>query len=297
MILMRDNLKDWPVFTALVTPFDQGKVDYVALKKLINQQVKNKCGLVILGSTAEAFSLTEEEKKKILSLVLEEKEDVPVIVGASGPCYQSVKAMLEFLNDHEIQGVLLSLPPYYRPGLYGQKIFFQQALSLSRHPIVFYNHPGRVGISIDPFVFNSFQTHPNLLLVKQSDPNVETLRNIHKNAPQLPIYLGDDSLLHAFRKEKIQGLISVMANAWPAETRLYTELCLQDKSTALQIFDSLEQASNPIPIKKILSLMFGMNSEVRLPLSAQDLKSPRALEDTIQKMQQWWITTTQHAYN
>jgi dihydrodipicolinate synthase/N-acetylneuraminate lyase len=88
-----------------------------------------------------------------------------------------------------------------------------------------------------------------------------------------------------------------MANAWPAETRLYTELCLQDKSTALQIFDSLEQASNPIPIKKILSLMFGMNSEVRLPLSAQDLKSPRALEDTIQKMQQWWITTTQHAYN
>ncbi len=288
MNLTRDSLKNWPVFTALVTPFKGGEIDFNALDRLIENQKKQRCGLVVLGSTGEAFSLTDAERKEILSFVLERQGDVPLIVGASSGSFQGVMETISFLNTLSIQGILLSLPPYYKPGPQGQKEFFEKALNASQHPVVLYNHPGRVGVAIDPFVIESLKHHPNLLMLKYSSPEREPLRAIQKVAPEVPIFLGDDSLLHAFRHEKLMGLISVMANAWPEETKKYTGLCLlNDTAPELDIFDGLEQATNPIPIKAVLSKLMNFNFDVRLPLSVKDLQHPEKIEVSIEKMHNW----------
>lgn len=287
MILTRDSLKQWPVFTALVTPFKEGHVDFSALDRLIDQQVHQRCGLLLFGTTGEAFSLTESERSQILEHALARKKDVPVVVGASGGSVAAAKKTLDDLNSAPIQGIMLSLPPYYKPGPQGQRLFFEEILSYSKFPVILYNQPGRVGVPIAPSVLTALQSHPNVLAIKQSDPSVQVFKELQKAAPNLPFYVGDDSLFHSLRNEKSLGLISVMANAWPEETQLYVKLCVENKTTALTIFKGLEQATNPIPIKRALSLLHGIHPEVRLPLSMDDLTDLPALKRSIEGMKNW----------
>ena len=96
------------------------------------------------------------------------------------------------------------------------------------------------------------------------------------------------SLFFDYCSEGVVGLISVMANAWPGKTKAYVEGCMNGTITApLDVFDGLEQAVNPLPIKGVLSLMYDIQPDVRLPLSFKDLSDKALLEKAIDYMANW----------
>ena len=112
----------------------------------------------------------------------------------------------------------------------------------------------------------------------------QSIAMIKAQAPTVPIYLGDDSALFSLRGEPIAGLISVMANAWPDKTKKYVERCFANQASPLNIFEGLEQAPNPIPIKAVLSCLGLSTPDVRLPLHVEDLFSHQKIEFSIQEM-------------
>jgi|AntRauTorckE6833_2_1112554.scaffolds.fasta_scaffold00993_12 4-hydroxy-tetrahydrodipicolinate synthase len=288
--LHRDNLKDWPVITAMVTPFSETGVDDDALKFLVKQQQDQGCGVLILGSTGEAFSLTPQERSAVLELAQKMDLTVPLVVGVTDCSHERVLENIRQVNDRQVQAILISLPPYFRPGPEGQKEFFDSVLNASNHPVILYNHPGRAGVAIAAEVISALATHPNLLAVKHSAPGLDVLQEIKKKAPQVPIYLGDDSLFHAYAKEGVVGLISVMANAWPEKTKAYVKGSMAGSvKDPLDIFEGLEQTVNPIPIKMVLSHLFEIRPDVRLPLSLKDLSSIEKIEDSIHGMENWFV--------
>jgi 4-hydroxy-tetrahydrodipicolinate synthase len=288
LILENKTLKDWPVITALVTPFREGAVDSKALSFLLQKQQDEGCAALVLGSTGEAFSLTADERASVLDLSTNMDLRVPLVVGVTDCSNARVSENIRQANQYNIQAIMTSLPPYYRPGPAGQKEFFKSVLDHSKHPVILYNHPGRAGVAIDPSVVAALADHPKLLTIKHSATDCKLLKALKQQAPTVPIYLGDDALFFDFVSEDVVGLISVMSNAWPGKTKAYVEGCINKVITErLDIFSALEQATNPIPIKTVLSLMYDIHPDVRLPLSLKDLSDRVILEKAIDFMANW----------
>lgn len=288
LILDNKTLNNWPVITALVTPFKDGAVDLKALTFLLQKQQDEGCAALVLGSTGEAFSLTADERESVLDLSTSMDLQVPLVVGVTDCSHARVLENIRQVNQWNVQAILVSLPPYFRPGPAGQKEFFESVLDHAEHPVILYNHPGRAGVAIDPSVVDALANHPRLLAVKHSAPDLASLKLLRQQAPTVPVYLGDDALFFDYCSEGVVGLISVMANAWPGKTKAYVEGSMNGAITEpLDIFDGLEQAVNPLPIKRVLSMMYDVQPDVRLPLSLKDLSDKALLEKAIDSMANW----------
>lgn len=275
--MSRINLKGMGV--ALITPFKEDEsVDYIALARLVDYQLQNGTGyLVVLGTTAETPTLTSDEKERIIELVVNRVNgQVPIVLGVGG---NNTKAVVEELKTRNFSGVdaILSVVPYYnKPSQEGIYQHYKAIGEASPVPVVAYNVPGRTGANMEAdTILRIANDIPNIVAVKEASGNMSQMDEIIKRKPaHFDVISGDDGVTFPLITLGAVGVISVIGNAFPKEFSRMTRLALEgDYQSALTIHHSFNELfnllfvdGNPAGVKCMLNMMGYIDNKLRLPL-------------------------------
>lgn len=290
------NPNDYPLWTAIVTPFKQdGEFDRETFTKLCKAQETADNALVVLGSTGEALAMGEEERLTILQTALDLKLSVPLMVGVGGFNLAETKSWVAKTCQLGVDACLLVTPLYAKPGTQGQIKWFQELLDTATVPCMLYNVPGRTAVKMAPEVLSSLKNHKNFWAVKEASGSPEEFSAYREQAPDKAFYSGDDALTPEFSRRGGQGLVSVASNIWPKAVHRYTRLCVTGEITKEEealwesASNSLFIASNPIPAKRLLKVLGQIPSDqLRAPLTQEDLTDHSQLEENHKKIQSWF---------
>lgn len=290
-------INDVSLWTALVTPMDEdGAIDTEDLTTLIHRQEEANNGVLLLGSTGEGLALGPDEKKKVIETAAGLDLNVPLMAGVGGFNLNTQQQWIKYVQKY-VDCLLLVTPLYAKPGLKGQVAWFKKLLDTAEVPCILYNVPSRTGVKMDPNVLSELVDHPTLFGLKEASGSVDDYQAFRKNAPDLNIYSGDDGITPFFAAAGCQGLISVMANAWPKATHRYVEWCLGRRTTELlplwqECSSLLFSAPNPIPVKTLLyKKNLIKHNTYRLPLTSEDLQDAEALIQADKQVQDWYKQT------
>ncbi len=264
---------------ALVTPFkSDDSVDYKSLSRLVDYLLQNGADyLVVLGTTAETPTLTEEEQKNIINLVVSQvRRRIPIVLGVGGNCTRAVVNKLKTGNFEGIDAILSVVPYYNKPsqeGIYQHYKAIAQATDL---PIILYNVPGRTGVNMTAeTTLRIAREFKNVIAVKEASGNITQMDDIIKNKPaNFNVISGDDGITFPLITLGAIGVISVIGNAFPREFSRMVRLALEkDYESArtihhrfTELFNLLFVDGNPAGAKSMLSMMGFMENKLRLPL-------------------------------
>lgn len=285
------NLSDFPLWTALVTPFDtQNNVDFDTLARLVEEQVAANNGILLLGSTGEGLALTLDEQKHIVEFVCDLSPTVPLMVAVGGINLQAQLDWVSYCNDLPIHAFLLGTPLYAKPGVVGQTHWFDALLSATSLPCMLYNVPGRSAVAIAPKVLSNLQHHDNLWALKEASGDISKFEAFRKAAPNVAVYSGDDGLIPYFAQAGAAGLVSVASNAWPQQTAEFVRRSLAGTfpnlfTTWTDAVHSLFEVASPVPVKVLMHQQGRLvTPNLRPPLTHLELNNTVALSaanDTI----------------
>lgn len=264
---------------ALITPFkEDDSVDYDALGRLIDYQLQNGTDyLVVLGTTAETPTLTEEEKKKIVDLVITRvRGRIPIVLGVGGNCTRTIVQKLKEDNFDGIDAILSVVPYYNKPSQEGIYQHYKAICAATRLPIVLYNVPGRTGVNMTAeTTLRIARDCKNAIAVKEASGNITQMDDIIKNKPaNFNVISGDDGITFPLMTLGAIGVISVIGNAFPKEFSRMVRLSLaEDYNSArtihhsfTELFDLLFVDGNPAGVKCMLHMMGFIENKLRLPL-------------------------------
>ncbi len=271
------NLKGMGV--ALITPFKEDEsVDYGALARLVDYQLQNGTDyLVVLGTTAETPTLTEEEKKQIIHLVVTKVNGrIPIVLGVGGNC---TRAIVDHLKQDNFDGIdaILSVVPYYnKPSQEGIYQHYKAIAEATKLPIVLYNVPGRTGVNMTAeTTLRIARDFKNVIAVKEASGNITQMDDIIKNKPKnFNVISGDDGITFPLITLGATGVISVIGNAFPCEFSRMVRLALAgdyESARAIhhrftELFSLLFVDGNPAGVKSMLNAMGFIENKLRLPL-------------------------------
>lgn len=279
---------------ALITPFKSDKtIDFEALERLLEFHVQSGTDfLVALGTTAETATLSVDEQKQIVKFILSKIENrLPLVVGmGDNNTYELVKRIQSF--DFEGIHSILSVTPYYnRPSQEGLFQHYKAVSKASPKPIILYNVPSRTGVNMEAdTTLRIAHSCKNVIGVKEAYANIDQVKSIIRDKPEDFIVLsGDDSLTIELIKQGGDGVISVLANAFPKEFGSIIKLALKGEfSQAKDDFDIIKRCcellfveGNPSGVKCALSLLGYIKNELRLPLVPVSENTQNAIKDQI----------------
>ena len=264
---------------ALITPFTaNGAIDFAAIAKVVDNLVEGGVDyILVLGTTGETPTLTSDERKALIRFVRDRVAGrVHLMVGVGGNCTRDVVACL---HKWDLSGydAVLSVNPYYnKPNQEGLYQHFKAIAEASPLPVMLYNIPGRTGVNMAPETIARLANDcPNIIGVKEASGNLEQMAQVKALAPSdFLLISGDDSLTVEVIKLGGVGVISVLANAYPAQTKEVVSLALEgnieNAEAKLQALDgiiaSLFEEGNPVGIKSLLQLKGVCSNTMRLPL-------------------------------
>ncbi len=276
---MAKNVKITGTGVAIVTPFlENSEIDFIGLTNLIKHISKGGVDfLVVLGTTGETATLSKEEKQQIINHVVKINNNrLPLVLGVGG---NNTTEIVDYLNNHDLSdfSAILSVSPYYnKPSQEGIYQHYKAISKASSLPIILYNVPGRTGSNIlwetTIRLANEFK---NIIAIKEASGNIEQCMKIIKHRPKGFIVLsGDDNLTLPLISSGADGVISVVANAYPKEFSNMVRATLNaDLKNAqklhYKLFEITEQLfadGNPGGVKMLLSLKKIIKPTVRLPL-------------------------------
>ncbi|MBN2659913.1 MAG: 4-hydroxy-tetrahydrodipicolinate synthase [Tannerellaceae bacterium] len=289
------NLKGMGV--ALITPFKEDEsVDYEALGRLVDYQVQNGTDyLVVLGTTAETPTLTEEEKKEIVSLVVSKvRGRIPVVLGLGGNCTRSIVEKLKNDNFDGIDAILSVVPYYNKPSQEGIYQHYKAISEATTLPIVIYNVPGRTGVNMTAqTTLRIARDFKNVVAVKEASGNITQMDDIIKNKPaNFEVISGDDGITFPLITLGAVGVISVIGNAFPKEFSKMVRLALNgDYNNALtihhrftELIELLFVDGNPAGVKSILNTMGYIENKLRLPLVPTRITTYEKIRDVLRQL-------------
>ena len=266
------------VCTALVTPFLNDQINYPLLQRLLERQINAGIRAVVLcGTTGEAATLNDEEKINIIRLGKECGKNNCMIIAGTGS--NSTDQAIKRSTDAQRAGAdaLLIVSPYYNKstpnGLYAHYKAIAQSVSI---PIIVYNVPSRTGVDIPVSVYHKLSEIPNIAGVKEASSDITKITKIKALCPaSFAVWSGNDDHTVPVCALGGQGIISVLSNLYPFETRAMCEAALDgDYNTAASaqqvlqaLIDALFSEVNPIPIKAAMKLIGYDCGPCRLPLS------------------------------
>jgi len=280
-------------FTALVTPFNtDGSVDYSALRSLVQWQIENGVdGLVPVGTTGESPTLEIEEHVKVINATVEAAAGKAVIIAGTGAnsTSEAIALTREVLNAG-VDATLQVTPYYNKPNAEGLYRHFASVADLGL-PVVLYNVPGRAGKEIPLEVVVRLTSHPNVAAIKEAAGSVDRVSAI-RNACELQVLSGDDSLALPMISVGACGVISVASNVIPKEMSTLVRLALANDLIGARelhrayypLFRDLFIDTNPIPVKTALSLMSRIGATFRLPLCEPSEKIREQLVRTLRSL-------------
>ena len=282
---------------ATITPFKNGEIDQASLRRIIHYQIENGVDyLVCLGTTGEAVTLSYDETKLVLDIFKEiNRGRLPLILGLFGG--NNTKIIVERFSQYDLEGVdafLSSSPSYIKPH---QEGIFQHYKTLNHYtprPIIIYNVPGRTSSNIEAkTTLRIAHACDQIIGIKEASGNMTQASAIIKEAPDDFVVLsGDDPTLLPFMACGGQGVISVIANAYPKAFSDMVRYALEGKydrarSIHLQLLDIhpwLYVDGNPAGIKGALEIMGLCENELRLPLVPMQQDHYNKLKEQLEKV-------------
>ena len=280
-------------FTALVTPFNaDGSVDYSALRELVQWQVASGvAGIVPVGTTGESPTTDFAEHSKIIEVTVEAADKRLLVVAGTGA--NATSEALALTRDALSIGAdaTLQVTPYYnKPNAEGLYRHFSTIADLGL-PVVLYNVPGRTGKEIPLETVVRLAGHANVVAIKEAAGNVDRVSAI-KNACELTVLSGDDSLTLPMISVGAVGVISVASNVIPAEMAAMVRLALAGNFVEARelhrlyypLFRDLFIDTNPVPIKTALAAMGRIKPVYRLPLCEPTEKVREQLLHTLRAL-------------
>ena len=277
---------------ALITPFQDGVIDFQTLDELIDFQLENGIDAIVpVGTTGESPTLTHEEHKKVIERVVKSVGgQVPVIAGAGSNSTAEAIELTAFSKKVGADATLQVCPYYNKPT---QEGFYQHFNAIAEEvdlPIVLYNIPGRCGgTGLLPDTIARLAEIENVVAIKEATGKLDMASEIATSC-DITIVSGDDSLTLPIASVGGKGVISVVANIVPADVKAMTDLILEgDFASALKwhkkLFalckNLLSLATNPIPIKAAMAMLNLAPEELRLPMTPMEESKKAILRQTL----------------
>ncbi|MFH1613924.1 MAG: 4-hydroxy-tetrahydrodipicolinate synthase [Planctomycetota bacterium] len=262
---------------ALITPFQDGKVDFRTLEELVDFHLESGTdALVPVGTTGESPTLTHEEHRLVIERVVKATGGKkPVIAGTGSNSTAEAIDLTAFAKRVGADATLQVCPYYNKPT---QEGFFQHFKAIAEEvdlPMVLYNIPGRCGgQGLVPETIERLAELENVVAIKEATGSLDMASEIASRC-DLTILSGDDSLTLPIASVGGQGVISVVANIVPADVKAMTDLILAGDFVSARKWheklfplskNMLGLATNPIPIKAAMSMLNMASDEMRLPL-------------------------------
>ena len=278
------------VYTALITPFRNGAVDYDALKALVEKQVAgNVAGIVPVGTTGESPTVSPEEHLKIIEAVVKEAAGRCQVIAGTGA--NSTEEAVYLTNEAKAIGAdaTLQVTPYYnKPTQEGLYRHFSTVADKCQLPVVLYNIPGRSGVPINVETIVRLAANPMIGAVKEAAGSVDRVSEILEKI-DIPVLCGDDSLTLPMISVGAKGVISVASNLIPGElSKMVASALAGDFVAALElhrkyyrVFKDLFIETNPIPIKAAMAMVGACAEEYRLPLCEMGAANRQKLADAL----------------
>ena len=278
---------------ALITPFQDGEIDFETLDELIVFQLEGGIdGIVPVGTTGESCTLSHDEQKKVMARVVDVVGgQTPVIVGAGSNSTAEAIELAAFGKKTGADATLQVTPYYNKPTQEGFYEHFKAIAEAVDLPVVLYNIPGRCGAGMTPETIASLAEIENVVAVKEATGSLDQASEIASRC-DITIVSGDDSLTLPLASIGAKGVISVVANIVPADVKAMTDLILEgDLVSARQwhrkLFtlckSMLTLATNPIPIKAALAMLNMAPEEMRLPMTPLAKGKRAALKKTLEE--------------
>ncbi|MCP4910682.1 MAG: 4-hydroxy-tetrahydrodipicolinate synthase [Bacteroidetes bacterium] len=264
---------------AIVTPFElSGEIDFEGLTKLLNHIISNGVDFVVaLGTTSEAVTLSKNEKSEVVQHVLKVVNGrTPVIIGIGG---NNTASVIEEIKSTDFEGIsgILSVAPYYnKPNQRGIYEHFKAIASECSVPIILYNVPGRTSSNIDSETcIKLAHNFRNIIAVKEASGDLTQIMEIISSKPHdFNVLSGDDALTFPMVALGAKGVISVVANSFPAEFSTMVKHALNGENAAarkihyslLSFIDMIFREGNPAGVKAALEIQGIMKNNLRLPM-------------------------------
>ena len=282
------------VCTALVTPFLENRVNYPMMDMLLRRQMDAGINAVVVaGTTGEAPTLSDDEKRELIQRAKDFAGDGCAIIAGTGS--NSTEHAISLSQDAEEAGAdaVLVVSPYYNKatpdGLLAHYTAIAHSVSI---PIILYNVPSRTGVDIPVSVYRRLAAIPNIVGVKEAAADITKIARIRKECPEdFFVWSGNDEQIVPAMALGAKGVISVLSNLCPKETRFMADAALDgdmDTAAALQIellplIDLLFCEVNPIPIKEAMALIGYDCGHCRLPLTRLTKENRKKLMECLKK--------------
>lgn len=264
---------------ALVTPFNKDfSVNFEKLEELLKFHIKNKTdAIIILGTTGESATLTDEEKFKIIDFSINiTKGKIPLIVGTGSNDTAHAIKISKYAASKNVDGVLIVTPYYNKTSQDGLYLHYEKiAKSIPDTPIILYNVPSRTGVDINVETIEKLALIKNIVGIKEASQDLSKIAKLQSLSIEgFSLYSGNDDLTLPLLSIGADGVISVFANIKPALMHEICSLYFEGKIDEakilyyknLRLMQNLFLDVNPIPIKEALNYLgFGVGP-LRLPL-------------------------------
>ena len=266
---------------AMITPFNkEGEVDYDAVVKVVDHIISGGIDyIVVMGTTAETATLFEEERSKVVSLIVEMTNNrVPLVLGIGGNNTASVVSKIKLTDLSSFKAILSVCPYYTKPSQEGIYQHYKNIANASSIPLILYNVPSRSGVSIENEttvrLANDFS---NIIGTKDASGDLESVLELLGTVPDgFHVISGDDLLALPIVLAGGSGVISVIGGGLPTQVSQMIHLGLEDKidqaseyhNQMLEMIDLIFKEGNPTGIKNLSEHIGLCESNVRLPLVA-----------------------------
>jgi 4-hydroxy-tetrahydrodipicolinate synthase len=277
---------------AIITPFkNDSSIDFAAFGRIINHVINGGVNYIVaMGTTGEASTLTKDEKKAIISYVVETVDSrMPVVIGIGGNNTQEVINSIRYADLNGVDGILSVAPYYNKPNQRGLFQHFKAIATCSPIPVILYNVPGRTNCNISSETCLELAHEcENIVAVKEASGDITQIMKIIKGKPEnFSVISGDDMMTIPVIAAGGSGVISVLANAFPAQcSELVNHSIKNNYKSAreiqfrfIEMIELLFLEGNPAGVKAILNIMNICQNNLRLPL----VPASRTLITRIQK--------------
>lgn len=294
---MSNNINFSGSYVALITPMSaDGNVDFDGLKKLVEWHVTSGTdGLVVLGTTAETATLTEQEQFDILSTVIEQNASrLPIIVGNGSNSTAGTIEKTRKLDEFAIDGYLTVTPYYNKPTQKGMIAHFKAVAATTEKPVILYNVPGRTGVDLATEAVIELMAVSNIVGIKDATADLARVKEMKQANADFLLLSGDDLTTHHYISEGGDGVISVTANVEPALMAQMVKLSLAGQHTDAELLDEklrllhrdLFIEPNPIPAKWALKEKGIIECDmVRLPLLPMEPINHKVIKQALEHAQ------------
>lgn len=279
---------------ALITPFHKyGTIDFTSLGDLVEHVLKGGVDyLVALGTTSEAATLSDDERVAVVEFIVDRVEGrVPIVVGVGGNNTISLESQLKNSPYQGIDGILSVTPYYNKPNQKGLYYHFKALASATDLPIILYNVPSRTSVNMDADTsLKLAHEFSNIIAIKEASGDMLQITKILKDRPKdFLVISGDDVLTYNMIGGGANGVISVSANAYPAEYSQMVNAALKSSwKTAkdinfslLEFMEAIFEDGNPAGIKSALSTMGIIKHHLRLPLVKVNVQTANRIKQFV----------------